>query len=58
MMLIFEKVREHFFHCGKNISLSSFEKSYSSILSVFTVLGAVVYKALVGNSNNNLFPLT
>ena len=26
------------------------------MLSVFTVLGAVIFKALVGNSNNNLFP--
>ena len=26
------------------------------MLSVFTVLGAVIFKALVDNNNNNLFP--
>ena len=36
--------------------LFNYKVSYNSLLSVFTVSGAVIFKALVGNNNNNLFP--
>ena len=70
-MLVFEKLREKsenkIFHHGKNNSLLLLKiiieylrmlfnyKVDNLILSVFTVLGALIYNTLVGNSNNNLF---
>ena len=53
-----ENSENKLFHCGviEYLEMLFNYKVNNSVLSVFTVLGAVIWKALVDNSNNNLSP--